>query len=131
RTLAGHDEAEVEAEVRAALEGVEATWELEWIKVIRGTASPYPTPLSEAVRSVLERHVPDARLGHDHCVGFTDSHWFRAALPGVVAYNFAPYVQESHAEVYLRPHNFDERIHVRDLAFQAFLAEQVALELLQ
>ncbi len=131
RTLAGHDEGEVEAEVRAALEGVEATWDLEWIKVIRGTASPYPTPLSEAVRSVLQRHVPGAELGHDHCVGFTDSHWLRAALPGVVAYNVAPYVQESHAEVYLRPHNVDERIHVRDLAFQAFFAEQVALELLR
>ena len=131
RMLAGQDEGEVEAEVRAALDGVDARWELEWISVIRGNSSPYPTPLSEAVRSVLQRYVPNAELGHDHCVGFTDANWLRAADPGVVAYDLAPYVKESHAEVSFRPHNVDERIHVRDLAFQALFAEQVALELLQ
>jgi acetylornithine deacetylase/succinyl-diaminopimelate desuccinylase-like protein len=131
RTPVGHDEGEVETEVRAALDGLDGDWDLEWINVVRGTSSPYPTALSEAVRSVLRRHVANAELGHDHCVGFTDAHWVRAANPNVVAYNFAPYVEESHADVYHRPHNVDERIHVRDLAFQALFAEQVALELLQ
>jgi len=40
RTLAGHDEHEVAAEVRAALAGIDAEWELEWAgPVVRGNAS--------------------------------------------------------------------------------------------
>jgi len=131
RMLAGHDEGEVEDEVRAALDGVDAQWELEWINVIRGNSSPYPTPLSEAICTVLRRHVPNAELGNTQCVGFTDSHWFRAAYPHVVAYNLDPHFEECHADVWARAHNVDERILVRDLAFQAFFAEQVALELLR
>ncbi len=130
RMLAGHDEAEVEAEVRAALAGVEAEWELEWIGVIHGNSSAYPTPLSEAVRTVLRRHVRGAELASSHSVGFTDSNWFRAAFPGTVAYNFAPHVEESYDEVTGRYHNVDERIRVRDVAFQALFAERLALELL-
>jgi hypothetical protein len=37
---------------------------------------------------------------------------------------------EDYEAVTTRYHNRDERIHVRDLAFQAIHAEQVALELL-
>jgi hypothetical protein len=47
-----------------------------------------------------------------------------------VAYNFAPHVEESYDEVTSRYHNVDERIRVRDLAFQALFAERLALELL-
>jgi acetylornithine deacetylase/succinyl-diaminopimelate desuccinylase-like protein len=131
RTLAGHDETEVEREVRAALEHVDAEWALEWVSVTHGNASPYPTPLSEAIRTVLERHVPGAELAGSHCVGFTDSNWFRAAYPDTIAYNFAPHIVESHDVVTPRYHNVDERIHVRDLAFQALFAERLALELLR
>jgi acetylornithine deacetylase/succinyl-diaminopimelate desuccinylase-like protein len=131
RMLADHDEGEVEAAVHAALQGVDAEWELEWTNVVRGNSSPYPTPLSEAVRTVLQRHVPNALVGNTHCVGFTDSRWLRAAFPEVVAYNFDPHVEESYADVWVRAHNVDERILVADLAFEAFFAEQVALELLR
>src|SRR5450759_641364 len=118
-------------EVAAALDGVEAEWDLEWIGVIRGNASPYPTALSEAIRTVLQRHVPEAELANSHSVGFTDSNWFRAAYPEILAYNFAPHIVESYDEVTTRYHNVDERILVRDLAFQALFAERVALELLK
>jgi len=131
RMLAGHDEGEVEAAVRAALDGVDAEWELEWINVIRGNSSPYPTPLSQAIDAVLQRHVPNNVLANTQCVGFTDSHWFRAADPEVVAYNLDPHFEESHADVSARAHNVDERILVRDLAYQALFAEEVALELLR
>lgn len=131
RMLADHHEGEVEAAVSAALEGVDAVWQLEWINVIRGNSSPYPTRLSEAIGSVLCRHVPGAVLGHDHCVGFTDANWIRAAWPDVIAYDAAPFAVESYGDVIQRAHNVDERIHVRDLAVQAFFAEQVALELLR
>jgi hypothetical protein len=75
--------------------------------------------------------MPEAELANSHSVGFTDSNWFRSAYPEIVAYNFAPYVVESYDEVTTRYHNVDERILVRDLAFQALFAERVALELLK
>lgn len=132
RMLAGHDEQEVLSEVRAALDGVEADWDLEWVgPVVRGNASPYPSPLADAIRATLERHIPGAELVNSHSPGFTDSNWFRAAYPDTVAYNFAPYLVEEYSEVTPRYHNVDERILIRDLAFQALFAEGVALELLR
>ena len=131
RMLAGHDEQEVLTEVRTALDGVEADWDLEWVgPVVRGNFSPYPTPLSEAIRDTLERFVPEAQLANSHSVGFTDSNWFRAAYPDVIAYNFAPHLVETYEEVTPRYHNVDERILIRDLAFQSLFAESVAREVL-
>ena len=131
RMLAGRDEDEVEAQVQAALAGVDADWSLEWIDVTRGNASPYPTPLSDTIGRVLRRHVPQAEVAGSHCAGFTDSNWFRAAYPDTVAYNFAPHLEEDYRQVTTRYHNVDERILVRDLAFQALFAEQMALALLR
>jgi acetylornithine deacetylase/succinyl-diaminopimelate desuccinylase-like protein len=131
RMIAGHDEQEVLTEVRTALDGVEADWDLEWVgPVTRGNFSPYPTPLSEAIRDTLERFVPQAQLANSHSVGFTDSNWFRAAYPDVIAYNFAPHLVETYEEVTPRYHNVDERILIRDLAFQSLFAEAVAREVL-
>ena len=132
RMLAGRREDEVALEVRTALDGVDADWEMEWVgPVVRGNSSPYPTRLSEAILTTLERHVPGALLASSHSVGFTDSNWFRAAYPDTVAYNFAPHLVEGHDEVTPRYHGKDERILVRDLAFQALFAERVALEVLR
>jgi len=131
RTLAGHDEQEVLTEVRTALDGVEADWDLEWAgPVVRGNASPYPSPLADSIRETLHRFVPGAELANSHSVGFTDSNWFRAAFPDTIAYNFAPHLVEGYDEVTPRYHNVDERILVRDLAFQALFAEAVAREVL-
>jgi acetylornithine deacetylase/succinyl-diaminopimelate desuccinylase-like protein len=132
RMLAGHDEQEVLTEVRTALDGVEADWDLEWVgPVTRGNSSSYPTALSEALGATLERYVPGAVLANSHSVGFTDSNWFRAAYPDTIAYNFAPHLVEGYDEVTPRYHNVDERILIRDLAFQALFAEAVARELLR
>jgi len=130
RMLSGHDESEVEAEVRAALAGVDAEWELEWISVVRGNCSRCPSPLSDAIATVLWRLVPSAEVGFTHNIGFTDAHWFRVAFPEVVAYGFTPFVEESYLDVWPRVHGHDERILVRDLAFQAYFVERVVLELL-
>lgn len=131
RMLAGHDEREIEAEVRDALCGVDARWAFEWIGApVRGNASVYPSPLSDAIHRLLGRHVPGARLANSHSVGFTDSNWFRSLNPGVVAYNFSPHVEEDYAAVTERYHNVDERIAVRDLAFQALFAERLVVEVL-
>lgn len=130
RTPAGRDEREVEAEVRAALEGVEADWRLEWVSVVPGNASPPDTPLAASIRKVMARFVPGCEVVPAHSVGFTDSNWFRAAFPGTVAYNFCPFLVEDGSAVLPRFHSHDERIHVRDLAFQALVAEAVAREVL-
>lgn len=130
RTLPGRDEREVEAEVRAALAGVEADWRLEWLSVVPGNASPPDTPFADAIRRVMARFVPDCEVVPAPSVGFTDSNWFRAAFPETVAYNFCPFLVEDDRAVLPRFHSHDERIHVRDLAFQALVAEAVARELL-
>jgi acetylornithine deacetylase/succinyl-diaminopimelate desuccinylase-like protein len=131
RTNVGQSAAQVEAELHKALAGIDAQWDLTWNNVTPGNASPYPTPLSEAIRTVLGRHVPSGELANCHSTGFTDSNWFRAAYPDAVAYNFAPHVEESYEVVAERYHAVDERIHVRDLAFQALFAEQLVLEVLK
>lgn len=130
RTLAGHTEDEVRVEVERALRDVKADWSLEFLESVTGNASAYPSPLSEAVERVLERFVPGARIGALHCVGFTDSNWFRAAFPDIIAYGFGPYLVESADQTSDLFHNVDERTHVRDLAFQAVFAEHLARELL-
>jgi acetylornithine deacetylase/succinyl-diaminopimelate desuccinylase-like protein len=130
RTLAGRGTNEVEAEVRKALEGIEADWSLEWGRVVKGNASPYPTALSEAVGAVMRRLVPGSELASSHCVAFTDSNWFREAFPDTITYSFNPHLVDSSQDVNRRCHNKDERIHLTDLALQAIHAEQVALELL-
>lgn len=131
RTLAGRGEDEVRAEVERALAGVDAEWELEFLGSIMGNASADPSPLSEAIDRVMERCVPGATMVSLHCVGFTDSNWFRAAFPDVVAYGFGPYIEEDGATVSELCHNHDERIHVKDLTFQAVFAEELVRELLK
>jgi hypothetical protein len=99
--------------------------------VVRGNSSAYPTPLSQAISTTLQKYVPQAQLANSHSVGFTDSNWFRAAFPETIAYNFAPHLVEGYDEVTPRYHNVDERILIRDLAFQSLFAERVARELLR
>jgi len=131
RTLAGRGEDEVRIEVERALAGIDAPWELEFLGSVLGNASADPSPLREAIDRTMERFVPDARLVPVHCVGFTDSNWFRAAFPDVVAYGFGPSIEEDSDTVSDLCHNHDERIHVRDLTFQAVFAEELARGLLR
>ena len=131
RTLAGRGEDEVADEVRNALAGVDAEWELEWLGVVRGNASPHPTPFGDAVERVMARLVPGSAVVALHSVGFTDSNWFRAAFPDVVAYNYSPYLVDDGATVAPRYHGVDERIRARDLAFQSIFAAELALEVLR
>jgi len=130
RIPVGCGEAEVSAEVEAALAGVDAKWDLEWLGTVLGNASPYPSPLGDAIGRTLTRLVPEAALAPMHCVGFADSNYFRSAQPEAVVYCFAPSVVEDGASVADRYHGVDERIHVRDLALQAIFAEQLVGELL-
>jgi acetylornithine deacetylase/succinyl-diaminopimelate desuccinylase-like protein len=131
RMPAGRTEDDVREEVDAALEGLDAEWSLEWFSVVHGNASEPATAFSQAIGTVLDRYVPNARVVATHCVGFTDSNWFRVAFPDVVAYGWGPYLVEDGPTVTNRYHNVDERIHVKDVAFQALFAEDLVRELLK
>jgi len=130
RTLPGQGPDDVLSEVTRALAGVEADWSLEWIDVIAGNSSPYPSELGAAVDSVMRRLVPDATVAPVTWVGFTDSKWFRDALPSCIAYGFSPYLLDDRAAVMARFHGVDERIAVRDLHFQTLFREELLRELL-
>ena len=130
RMPVGWNEESVAAEVATALAGVEARWELSFLGTIEGNASPADSPLRDAVTAVMARLVPGSHVVPLHSVGFTDSNWFRAAFPDVVAYNFAPFLVDDGAAVSPRFHNVDERIAVRDLAFQSVFAFELVKELL-
>jgi acetylornithine deacetylase/succinyl-diaminopimelate desuccinylase-like protein len=120
----------VAAEVEAALAGVDARWEIEWLGTIDGNASPADTRLRQAITAVMGRLVPGSRVVPIHSVGFTDSNWFRAAFPAVVAYNFAPFLVDDAEAVTPLFHNVDERISVRDLTFQSVFAYELVREVL-
>jgi acetylornithine deacetylase/succinyl-diaminopimelate desuccinylase-like protein len=130
RMPVGWDEERVAAEIETALAGVDARWSIEWLGTIEGNASPADTPLREAITAVVSRLVPGARVVALHSAGFTDANWFRAAFPGIVAYNFAPYLVDDVAATSPRYHNVDERIAVRDLAFQSVFTYELVRELL-
>jgi len=130
RMPVGWDQDRVEAEIETALAGVEARWSIEWIGTIEGNASPADTPLRSAIAAVATRLVPSARVVALHSAGFTDANWFRAAFPEMAAYNFAPYLVDDIQATSPRFHNVDERIAVRDLAFQSVFAYELVRELL-
>ena len=130
RLPVGWTERRVTAEIEAALAGVDARWRLEYLGTIEGNASPADTPMRRAVDAVMTRLMPGARVVPLHCAGFTDSNWFRAAFPDIVAYNFAPFVVDDVQATAPRFHNADERINVRDLAFQSLFAYELVKELL-
>ena len=130
RMPVGWTQDRVAAEVEAALAGVDARWRIEWLGTIAGNASPADTPLRRAITEVMARLVPGSRVVPIHSVGFTDSNWFRAAFPDVIAYNFAPFLVDDGEAVSPLFHNLDERIAVRDLAFQSVFAYELVKELL-
>ncbi len=130
RTPVGMGRADVAAEIQKALAGIEADWELEWLCVTEGNASPAPTRFSAAIARAMDRLVPGSEIAFAHGVRFTDCNWFRTAYPETIAYGFSPYLADSHDDIMRRCHARDERIHVRDLALQALHAEFVARELL-
>jgi acetylornithine deacetylase/succinyl-diaminopimelate desuccinylase-like protein len=130
RMPVGWTEERVLTEIHDALAGVDATFDIEFIGTVSGNASPGETRFAEAIATVMGRLVPDSAVVPIHSVGFTDSNWFRAAFPEVVAYNFAPFVVDSSEKVTPLFHNVDERIAVGDLTFQSLFAYELARELL-
>ena len=129
RILPGHTGDDVRREVDAALAGIDG-WEFAWTDLTDGNESPVPTPLSAAVEKVMSELLPGCEVIPLHLCGFTDSRWFRAAFPDIVAYGFCPFVAEDAATMGGREHAKDERIAVDDVPFQVRFFELLVSELL-
>lgn len=130
RVPVGFDPMHVEREVRSLIREIDAEWSFEWISTEKGNASRAPTALSDAIETAMSSLVPNAQVAFSHCVGFTDSNWFRAAFPDTVAYGFTPYFRATQDDFVERCHNVNERIDIGDLTLQVLLAQGVAHELL-
>jgi len=130
RMPVGWTEERVRAEIGEALSGIDAEFEIEFIGTVPGNASPGETPFRDAIAAVMGRLVPGSAVVPIHSVGFTDANWFRAAFPGIVAYNFDPFVVDSGETIGALYHNVDERISVGDLTFQSLFAYELVRELL-
>jgi acetylornithine deacetylase/succinyl-diaminopimelate desuccinylase-like protein len=115
RLLPGQHPEHVEPMIRAVL-GSDVDYELEWIEEPQGgTRSPIDSPLWRALEEFVAEAEPGARAAPLACVGFTDSHWLRAAF-GTVAYGFFPTTGEMPPEVAASlVHSADERVPVSDL----------------
>jgi acetylornithine deacetylase/succinyl-diaminopimelate desuccinylase-like protein len=82
-----------------------------------GNASPLDSPLSEAISDYIATEDREAEFVPFVLSGFTDSHWFRKAFPGCIAYGFFPQRAMNLFETTPLIHAPDERIAVEDLEF--------------
>jgi acetylornithine deacetylase/succinyl-diaminopimelate desuccinylase-like protein len=63
--------------------------------------------------------------------GFSDSHWWRAAFPGCVAYGFFPQSSMTGVEANSLMHCADERIPVEDVGLAATFYSDLIVETLR
>ena len=115
RLLPGQSPQHVEPLIRAVLGG-DVEYDLEWVEEPQGgTRSPLDTPLWRAVEEFVAEVEPGAKVAPLTCVGFTDSHYLRAAFE-TVAYGFFPTTGELPQDVAASlVHSADERVPVSDL----------------
>ena len=114
RTLPGQTSDDVRRELATALAGID-NLEVDLEKTAEPSASPYPTPLSEAIMRATAAAVNRSDLlwlpGITH--GFTDSRLVRPL--GTVVYNFAPQAPDPESAVAEGVHGRDERLPIESL----------------
>ncbi len=129
RVPPGFDEREAMRAIEQVLGGLDGL-EIEFTERVVGNRSPIDSPLMDALGAWIARRDPGARTVPMVMPGFTDSHRFRAAFPGCVAYGFFPQRHQSLLQTQALMHASDERIDVRDLAWAAEFYRDLALGLL-
>jgi acetylornithine deacetylase/succinyl-diaminopimelate desuccinylase-like protein len=100
-------------------------------ETVVGNRSPVDTPLMESVRRFVEREDPGALVSPVVLPGFSDSHWWRRAFPGCVAYGFFPQRAMDLFEAWPLVHGADERIPVADLGLAASFYSDLVMETLR
>jgi acetylornithine deacetylase/succinyl-diaminopimelate desuccinylase-like protein len=104
---------------------------LEFVEDVTGNRSPMDTPLMDSIRAFVEREDPGATVAPMVFPGFSDSHWWRAAFPGCVAYGFFPQRTIDAVEQVSLMHAADEHIHVDDLGLAASFYSDLVVETLR
>jgi acetylornithine deacetylase/succinyl-diaminopimelate desuccinylase-like protein len=113
--------------LRELLGATAAGLEIESAEGTPGYVSPHHSPLMDAIAGWLDRADPGARAVPWLMPAYTDSNYFRAAFPDVVAYGFFPQRHQSAIDVTRLMHNAKERVDVRDLGFAAgFYADLIS-----
>jgi acetylornithine deacetylase/succinyl-diaminopimelate desuccinylase-like protein len=104
--------------------------EIEFTEQVPGYASPHRSELMDAIERWLAANDPGARAVPVLLPGYSDSSYFRAAFPDLIAYGFFPHRHQTLFESAPLVHNADERIDVRDLGYAASFYAALARELL-
>lgn len=100
--------------------------EIAFDETVVGNRSPIDTPVMDAIRSFVEREDPGATITPTALAGFSDSRWFREALPDCVAYGFFPQRKMDLFEAQPLIHGANERIPAEDLGLAArFFADLI------
>ncbi len=104
--------------------------EIEFTEQVYGYASPHRSELMSAIERWIEANDPGARAVPVLLPGYSDSSYFRAAFPDLIAYGFFPHRHQTLLETTPLMHNSNERIDVRDLGYAAGFYADLARELL-
>jgi len=104
--------------------------EIEFTEQVTGNASPFASPLADAIRAWIGEQEPAAEVVPVVLPAFTDSRTFRHAFPECVAYGFFPQREMTLGEMWPLVHGKDERIAAADVGFAARAYTAIALELL-
>jgi acetylornithine deacetylase/succinyl-diaminopimelate desuccinylase-like protein len=104
--------------------------ELEFTEEVYGYASPASSTLMDAIDGWISSNDPGARTVPTLLAGYSDSSYFRAAFPDLVAYGFFPHRHQTLQDTAPLVHNRDERIDVRDLGYATRFYADIARELL-
>jgi acetylornithine deacetylase/succinyl-diaminopimelate desuccinylase-like protein len=116
--------------IHDVLGDVASTVEIEFTEKVFGNVSPVDTVLMSAIERWIAQIDPEASTVPVILPGFSDSSWFRAAFPELIAYGFFPHRHQPLLEAAPLVHNADERIDVRDLGLAADAYAYLARELL-
>ena len=104
--------------------------DIEFTEEVYGYASPAQTVLRNAIDRWLNQHDAGSRTVPVLLPGYSDSSYFRAAFPDVVAYGFFPHRHQTLLETEPLMHNANERVDVRDLGYAAQCYADLAVDLL-
>jgi acetylornithine deacetylase/succinyl-diaminopimelate desuccinylase-like protein len=106
------------------------SYEIDFTEAVVGNRSPIESPLMDGISAFVEREEAGATVAPIMLPGFTDSHWFREAFPGCIAYGFCPHRKVDLFQAAALMHSADERVPVEDLGLAAAFFADLAQEML-
>jgi acetylornithine deacetylase/succinyl-diaminopimelate desuccinylase-like protein len=105
-------------------------FDVDFVEDVTGNASPFDTPLAQAITAWIEENDPGATVVPIVMSGFSDSHWWRKAFDSATVYGFCPQNALNTFESSELVHAADERIPVADVELGAKFFHDLAQRLL-